>query len=325
MAILRQRLNRLNNRGEYDTIHYETSANLVLLANGQTVEYFSTHHTHKFGDIDGIDTTVTQWEEKVKEFETALQNISLNVGKLQSLHTQTIIEITKDKWSSDNKQYTYTGGHFKTTDTLIVSPKPGSEVDYGVAGVRAVAQGDNSITFECDTIPENTITVNVAAFDSIAEEIVLQKINADVEVLNVAGDEAQGLAKIASRVSGSSGDDVETKINEITDKLAKMQENVNLVNEKLQTKQSLHSTREITIATGNWTVSNKEYTYSGLECATGDTLVVAPKPGYEKVYANYGVRAIAQGTNSVTFKCEIIPNETVVVNVAVFPITPGGK
>ena len=38
MATLRYRLNRKNESGTYDTIHYETSANIVLRSDGTTVE-----------------------------------------------------------------------------------------------------------------------------------------------------------------------------------------------------------------------------------------------------------------------------------------------
>ena len=38
MATLKFRLNRKNASGTYDTIHYETSSNIVLRSNGETVE-----------------------------------------------------------------------------------------------------------------------------------------------------------------------------------------------------------------------------------------------------------------------------------------------
>ena len=38
MATLKYRLNRKNSSGGYDTIHYETSSNIVMRNNGETVE-----------------------------------------------------------------------------------------------------------------------------------------------------------------------------------------------------------------------------------------------------------------------------------------------
>ena len=38
MATLKYRLNRKNSSGGYDTIHYETSSNIVMRSNGETVE-----------------------------------------------------------------------------------------------------------------------------------------------------------------------------------------------------------------------------------------------------------------------------------------------
>lgn len=38
MATLKFRLNRKNSSGTYDTIHYETSSNIVMRSNGESVE-----------------------------------------------------------------------------------------------------------------------------------------------------------------------------------------------------------------------------------------------------------------------------------------------
>ena len=38
MATLKYRLNRKNSSGGYDTIHYETSSNIVMRSNGESVE-----------------------------------------------------------------------------------------------------------------------------------------------------------------------------------------------------------------------------------------------------------------------------------------------
>ena len=38
MATLKFRLNRKNSSGSYDTIHYETSSNIVMRSNGESVE-----------------------------------------------------------------------------------------------------------------------------------------------------------------------------------------------------------------------------------------------------------------------------------------------
>ena len=47
MATLKFRLNRKNSSGTYDTIHYETSANIVLRNDGTTVETaLMTHDQH---------------------------------------------------------------------------------------------------------------------------------------------------------------------------------------------------------------------------------------------------------------------------------------
>lgn len=66
MATLKQRLHKKNSSGSYDTVHLETSAGLVLMSDGTTVEaavngkaasshthsgYASSSHSHAAGDI----------------------------------------------------------------------------------------------------------------------------------------------------------------------------------------------------------------------------------------------------------------------------------
>ena len=41
MATLKQRLCKRNNKGTYDTVHLETSADVVLMSNGATVGFLA--------------------------------------------------------------------------------------------------------------------------------------------------------------------------------------------------------------------------------------------------------------------------------------------
>lgn len=74
MATLKQRLHRKNSSGSYDIIYLETSASMVLMANGTTVEtavnskadsnhthsgYASSSHSHSASSISGGTFTGT--------------------------------------------------------------------------------------------------------------------------------------------------------------------------------------------------------------------------------------------------------------------------
>lgn len=50
----------------------------------------------------------------------------------------------------------------ETKQAIHVSPSAGYGTMYGSAGIECTAQGENSLTFSCETAPENDITVNIA-------------------------------------------------------------------------------------------------------------------------------------------------------------------
>lgn len=49
-----------------------------------------------------------------------------------------------------------------TKQAIHISPSAGYGTMYGTAGIECTAQGENSLTFSCETAPENDITVNIA-------------------------------------------------------------------------------------------------------------------------------------------------------------------
>jgi hypothetical protein len=71
----------------------------------------------------------------------------------------TMPELTVAGWSNNTQTVTVTG--VRATNTVFVSPAPASASDYASAGIYCTAQGTNSLTFTCTTVPTNAITVNV--------------------------------------------------------------------------------------------------------------------------------------------------------------------
>lgn len=60
MAILKFRLNRKNASGTYDTIHYETSSNIVMRPSGRTVEQDLTDFLPRSQNTDDVPQTLTK-------------------------------------------------------------------------------------------------------------------------------------------------------------------------------------------------------------------------------------------------------------------------
>lgn len=71
----------------------------------------------------------------------------------------TMPELTVAGWSNNTQTVTVTG--VTATNTVFVSPAPASAADYASAGIICTAQGTDSLTFTCTTVPTNAITVNV--------------------------------------------------------------------------------------------------------------------------------------------------------------------
>ena len=65
-------------------------------------------------------------------------------------------------WSSNTQTVNVTG--VTATNTVFVSPAPASAADFAAAGIVCTAQGSGTLTFTCDTVPSNAITVNVVIF-----------------------------------------------------------------------------------------------------------------------------------------------------------------
>lgn len=71
----------------------------------------------------------------------------------------TMPELTVAGWSNNTQTVSVTG--VTASNIVIVSPAPASAADYAAAGIVCTAQGTDSLTFTCTTVPSNAITVNV--------------------------------------------------------------------------------------------------------------------------------------------------------------------
>lgn len=72
---------------------------------------------------------------------------------------QTTASLSTSGWSSYQQTVTVSG--VTASSTVIVSPVPASFEAYGDMGIYCSAQGTNSLTFTCETIPSTALTVNI--------------------------------------------------------------------------------------------------------------------------------------------------------------------
>ena len=74
--------------------------------------------------------------------------------------TSTTGTLVAANWSSNSQTITVQG--VTSSNTILIAPAPSSNSDYVSAGILCVSQSTNSLTFSCQTVPTNAITVNVA-------------------------------------------------------------------------------------------------------------------------------------------------------------------
>ena len=79
------------------------------------------------------------------------------------------VTLTTSGWSNKAQTVTVSGVLADSTKQAInVSPAGGFSAIYCEAGIECTAQAANSLTFECTTIPESNITVNISIQEATA-------------------------------------------------------------------------------------------------------------------------------------------------------------
>lgn len=78
--------------------------------------------------------------------------------------TVAVAALPASGWSAARKQ-TVTVAGVTASNTVAVSPAPGSLDAYGMAGVRCSAQSSGKLTFAADVTPAEDLTVNIMLYD----------------------------------------------------------------------------------------------------------------------------------------------------------------
>lgn len=72
---------------------------------------------------------------------------------------KTTVTLSPSEWVNRVQVITIEG--VTPTNTVLVGPAPASTRDYTFAGILCTAQSTNSLTMECEIIPQNPIDVNI--------------------------------------------------------------------------------------------------------------------------------------------------------------------
>ena len=89
------------------------------------------------------------------------QFIIANTGVSETGAKYVSVDLTASGWSEEKKQIISVPGLKEDAmKQLVIPTQPSTDIEkYHSAGIRISARGDNTITFSCETIPTETITV----------------------------------------------------------------------------------------------------------------------------------------------------------------------
>ena len=175
--------------------HAEGTGNTALGQNSHVEgsNNTSTHlNQHIFGTFNVLDTSTARWNQQ----GTYVEIVGNGNGKNNRSNARTLdwsgnewlagtlkiggtgyndsnakevatinsgtITLTTSGWSNNTQTVSSSG--VTTTNLVQVSPDPTSLKEYGSCGVYCSAQGTDSLTFTCDTVPTNNLTVNVVVW-----------------------------------------------------------------------------------------------------------------------------------------------------------------
>ena len=85
----------------------------------------------------------------------------VNLGA-QAQHTPVTVTLPASGWTNNRQTVTVSG--VTADNTVIPGPAPASHMAYAENGVYCSAQGKDSLTFTCDYVPDDDLTINVAIF-----------------------------------------------------------------------------------------------------------------------------------------------------------------
>lgn len=73
----------------------------------------------------------------------------------------------------------------------------------------------------------------------------------------------------------------------------------------------------VTLSVGSWDSSTNEQIASVFNVTSSTAVIISAAPASQDAYTTAGVRAVAQDSETVTFRCETIPESDLVVNIMV--------
>ena len=114
----------------------------------------------KVNNADVINNLTTNDSKKPLSAAQGFVLMELLNGKISMSMTAVLLE--SGKWSNNKQTVTVNGLVADESKMAVIAQSaPANHVYYNECDIRCVAQGNNSLTFECTNIPSSNLTANV--------------------------------------------------------------------------------------------------------------------------------------------------------------------
>lgn len=131
------------------------SGNISVISSGTSVP--TANETAEFDSSAKMNST-NMTSSEVTDFVESLDISGGGGDSVPTFNTATIT-LTTAGWSNNSQTVTVQG--VTASNIVIVNPAPASYDEYVVDNVRCTGQSTNSLTFTCDFVPNEAITVSV--------------------------------------------------------------------------------------------------------------------------------------------------------------------
>ena len=121
----------------------------------------ASSHTHTKAQITDFPASMTPTAHKNSHKTGGSDAItSEDIGAQAKAKTLTL-SLAAAGWSAASKTQTRAATGVTASNVVIVSPAPANQEAYSKAGVKCTAQRESSLTFSCESIPTEALSVNI--------------------------------------------------------------------------------------------------------------------------------------------------------------------
>lgn len=117
------------------------------------------------------DSTLTDWQTQTVQMAAAeaseavsgvVAQVNQIVASKQNQHIAKTVTLSASGWSGTTLMQTVSAAGVTANNTVFIAPAVASYENYTAAGIVCTAQGAGTLTFKCKTLPDSSISVNIA-------------------------------------------------------------------------------------------------------------------------------------------------------------------